>query len=333
MRLVEKFCSVPLFQRKLYNIGMKSSLCLPVKIVCVCTALLFGLAIVCPVQAVERKATLLAPRIASTSGVATQSAVSSSSANLIEQVNIEQERQASLDITHVSTVKSPLAAYLDNNPIAKTTPWNFIQVALRRAVDQGIPANILVLLLMFPVIASIITFFRHIIGLQGFGVYTPSVLAVAFVSTGMVKGLLLFFLVFIAAILGRTFINKLKLQYLPRTALLLWFVSLMIFGLLLLLPYIPNFTVVNIASMGIFPILVIILLSENFLEAQFSGNFMKAVELTFETVLLAVISQHQINKSVAIQIFPSTIKRPCHAIIRGADPGDRGYISKGWVLG
>jgi len=76
---------------------------------------------------------------------------------------------------------------------------------------------------------------------------------------------------------------------LPRTALVLWLVALTVFSLLLVSPQLIQFEI-NLAALSIFPILVLILLSENFIEAQLAGTRSRAIELTIETVLLAVLS-------------------------------------------
>ncbi|HZZ98822.1 MAG TPA: 7TM domain-containing protein [Candidatus Saccharimonadia bacterium] len=198
---------------------------------------------------------------------------------------------AQADLTQNNTeTRSKLAVYLDEHPLQNPSPLNFIQRAIRNAVNRGVPANIIVLLLLFPVTASLIAIFRHVIGLRGFGVYTPAVLAVAFISTGITHGLILFIIIFVATMVGRALINRFKLQYLPRAALLLWLVSMVFFALVLLTPYYSVISIVDVLSVGIFPLLVLILLSENFLEAQQLGNPMSALRLTFETLFLAVIS-------------------------------------------
>jgi hypothetical protein len=194
------------------------------------------------------------------------------------------------DITEPSVItKSRLARFLDEMPVQPLGPTNFVQHAIRTAVNQGVPANVLVLLLLFPVIASLIAASRHVIGLQGFGVYIPAVLSVALLSTGIITGIILFVAILIAAGIGRSIFRKFHLQYLPRTALTLWLVSLVVFGLLLLSPLLAQFQI-NLISVTIFPILVVILLSENFLEAQLAGSQSRAIELTIETIILAVIS-------------------------------------------
>lgn len=201
-------------------------------------------------------------------------------------------QEKSIDITQNIEVKSRLAVYLESIPAQQLSPFNAIRLAMRNAIAKGIPANILVLLLLFPVTATLIAVFRHVIGLRGFGVNTPAVLAVAFVSTGIVKGLIVFSLVFVSVLIGKEVINRMKLQYIPRAALLLWFVSAMVFALVLASPYLtsPYLPLGDIASIGIFPLLMIVLLSENFMDAHATATLQKAFQLTLETVVLAILS-------------------------------------------
>jgi len=112
-------------------------------------------------------------------------------------------------------------------------------------------------------------------------------------------GLIVFALIFITTTVARMIMNKFKIQYLPRAALLLWFVSLVIFFILLLTPYI---SVPDLASVGIFPLLVLVLLSENFLEAQISMNLRRALSLTLETLFLAIVSA-LVMRTLAVQQF------------------------------
>ncbi len=239
------------------------------------------------------------PEPATFSGLATDSAAASAAAEASRaaeasaaaaQLQQRREERQEADLTgSTSQAKSRLARLLDANPISDLTPLNAIQHGIRNAVNMGVPANMLVLLLLFPVIASIIAASRHIIGLEGFGVYTPAVLSVALLSTGIVTGLLLFASILVLITVGRMFVKRLKLQYLPRTALLLWFVSIGVFGMLLAAPYLLRVGI-DLASVTIFPLLVLILLSENFTEVTFSSSQSRAVELTIETVALAVAS-------------------------------------------
>ena len=244
-----------------------------------------------PVEATESSAIL----------DASSSAQASPSAKIEEKIQEKSEK----DIT-VTTgpAKSKLAEHLEKHPIGDLSIFNFMQYAIRFAVGNGVPANMLVLLLLFPVVASLIAASRHLLGLRGFGVYTPAVLAVALLSAGIITGLILFGLILLTTIIARMGITRLKLQYLPRSALMIWFVSLMVFGLLLFSPYL---LITDLVSIGIFPILVLVLLVEDFTSAQFSGSLSNALQLTFETLFLAVISALVMSQE-AVQQF--VILRP-----------------------
>ena len=234
-------------------------------------------------EAVIAEVELVAPD-ATDSADATASATATTSAEILERIQEKKDQ----DLTDTGgKQKGELAAYLDQNPPDPLNWNNFLQHAIVRAVQQGIPANIIVLVLLFPAVASLIAASRHVIGLKGFGIYIPAVLSVAFVSTGIIPGILMFTAITAIAALTSRIIKQTRLPYLPRTALLLWTISLGIFGLLLLAPAI-NAT--DLMTVNIFPILILVLLSENFLDAQARSKDTQAFALTLETIILAIVA-------------------------------------------
>lgn len=227
--------------------------------------------------------------------------LSSPSAEVVERL----QQKTDQDITETSgQKKSVLAAYLDEHPIGKVSWNNFLQKAIRKAIVSGMPANIIVILLIFPIIASLVAFSRHIIGLKGFGIYIPAVLSVAFVSTGILPGIIVFLVVLLTALFTRPILKKFKLPILPRTAMLLFSVSAAVLALLVV-GSIYNLDLV--IDVSIFPLLIIILLTENFLETQLFNSQKEALQITFETLLIAVLCSLIIG-SEAIQKF--VILRP-----------------------
>lgn len=197
-----------------------------------------------------------------------------------------QERKDQ-DITETGgKQKSRLEQFLDNNPPEPLNWTNFIQHAIRYSVEKGVPINTLVLVLLFPFVASLIATSRHIIGLRGFGVYIPAVLSVALISTGIIEGIIIFLTIILTASIAKRLIIPLKLSYLPRTALLLWMISL---GILVTLFLSPSINVVTLMTINIFPILILVLLAENFLDAQARTKQQEAIALTVETIALSVV--------------------------------------------
>lgn len=182
--------------------------------------------------------------------------------------------------------RGKLEQYLLSKEPGPISFTNFLQHGLRRAVSLGVPANTLVLLLLFPLVGAIIAAARHLIGLRGFGLFTTAALSIALLATGIAVGIFLFFFIILVANFGRVFIRRLKLQYLPRIALLLWFVSLGLFAVLAISPYLGLDELITIS---IFPILLLVLFVETYIGSRIGVGFRRSVELTVETILLAVI--------------------------------------------
>lgn len=213
---------------------------------------------------------------------ATEAAQEATPSSIVERIVEKKE-----DITEPTPkVKGKLERYLVEYPIKPLTVTNFLQHAIRGAVKNGVPANTIVLILLFPLVAAIIAASRHILGIRGFGIFLPAVLSVVFVSTGIIDGLLLFLTIIIVATLSRMFLRKMKLQYLPRMAFLLWFVCLAVLAILFLSPIL---NLVSIITLSIFPILILILLAESFIGIQIGMSMKKAIRMTFETLIMALV--------------------------------------------
>lgn len=216
--------------------------------------------------------------------VATASQEATGSTGVETVVN---QRAKTMDLTQPSGLaKGKLEQFLLQKNPGPLSFTNFLQHAIRRAVALGVPATTLVLVLLFPLVGAIIAAARHLIGLRGYGLFTTAALSIAFLSTGIIVGILLFLVILTVATITRVILRKLRLQYLPRIALLLWFVSLAIFTLLILSPYLGLGTQV---SLSIFPILLLVLLTETFIGSQMGLGMRRAVELATETVILSVI--------------------------------------------
>ncbi len=255
----------------------------------------FGLLFSAKVSAVEPVQTLpLIATDAASSMSAEASAAAEPNKNASAEAALQIAERRDRDITETGgKQKGELAALLDDTTINPLSWYNFFQYAIRNAVNKGVPANTIVLILLFPLITSIIALSRHVIGLRGFGVYTPAVLSVAFVSTGITSGVLLFVIVLLTALLSKKLLKKLKLQYLPRTSMLMWAVSVAILAFLML---VGELGMTTLYSMSIFTILIIMLLTENFMETQLSSSQSEAIQLTVETLASkykAILSEYK----------------------------------------
>ncbi|MFH0942984.1 MAG: 7TM domain-containing protein [Candidatus Beckwithbacteria bacterium] len=191
------------------------------------------------------------------------------------------------DITErTSEVKGKLEGYLDQKEIGKLSWHNWLQQAIRQAVAKGVSANTIVLVLLFPLVAGMIAAARHLLGLTGFGIFVPAMLSVAFVAIGIKAGLVMLVVIFMGAALARKTTEKLKLQYLPRMALMMWLVSVVVLGVLL---GAVNVNLGGLSAVSIFPILILMLLTENFIEVQTGKSRHEAVQVMLQTMAMAVV--------------------------------------------
>lgn len=183
----------------------------------------------------------------------------------------------------------PLEKLLEEQELGPVWPSNPIKYAIRGAVAAKVPANTIVLLLLLPVIATIIAASRQVIGLRGFGIFLPAALSVVFVATGPLVGIGLFLVIIASSLLIRMVLGrlKIKLQYLPRMALILLFV---VFGVLSILFAAPLINQPDLANVSIFPVLVLVLLSEDFTKIHLGKSAKTAINLTTETLILSLVS-------------------------------------------
>lgn len=155
-------------------------------------------------------------------------------------------------------------------------------------INYGVPQETLVLLLMLPIIATIIAFARQVIGIKGFGIYTPLLVSIALVSMGLKYGLAIFTIILIIGTLSRLLIQKAKLRllYLPRMAIIVIAVAFSVLILLLGSTYLDLY---DLTQVSVLAILIMITLTEKFLISQIQRSKKEAAVLTMETLFLSVI--------------------------------------------
>jgi hypothetical protein len=210
------------------------------------------------------------------------------SSKVIEQITPIPSPRPDITQKTQETVE-PLKRILDQQQLGPIFPSNPVKYAIRGAVNAGVPPNTIVLLLLLPGVAALIAAARHLVGIRGFGIFLPAALSVVFVATGPVVGIGLFLVIVFVSTASRIILRrtKVKLQYLPRMALML---LLVVLGILVVLFSAPIIREPDIANVSIFPVLVLVLLAEDFSRVQLGKSARVAVNLTTETLILALVS-------------------------------------------
>ena len=153
-------------------------------------------------------------------------------------------------------------------------------------INQGIPQETVVLLLMLPIMATVIAFSRQVVGIKGLDIYTPLIIAFAFLVIGLKYGLIIFITILLIGTLMRLLVRRIRLLYLPRVAIILTTVILAILLLFLADAYSGQKYLV---TTSIFATLIMVALIERFVAVQIERKAKKAIILTIETLLLAII--------------------------------------------
>jgi phosphoglycerol transferase MdoB-like AlkP superfamily enzyme len=177
----------------------------------------------------------------------------------------------------------------------KWNGFNGLRVLTGWAVEKGVSTNTLVLLLLLPLVATLVSFLHYIVGLSGYGIFMPTMIAIAFLATGVFGGLMLFAIILIVSILSNLFLKKLKLHFWPARAISLMMISIVTFLLMVLSSFIKW---IDISQISIFPILFMILLAEEFSRTQLARSNKAAKKLTVGTIILAVTGAVVMNFSV-----------------------------------
>lgn len=218
--------------------------------------------------------------------------------DLLEPLSAEEVKQKLI----TSSDGHRLLGEFSARTIKDIGPTNFISFGLNYLVNKGIPINSISLILMLPVIATILSFSRQVIGMKAFGLVTPAMTTLSFLVMGLPYGLLIFLSILISGTLTRLAMRKLHLLYLPRMALVLTGVSiaiLLVFGL----GAATNNTA--LASFSIFPILILTLLAEEFIALQFKSGAKKALTVTAWTLALSIGCYFIVSWQIVRTLFVS----------------------------
>lgn len=194
-----------------------------------------------------------------------------------------------------------------NYEVEKWNGFNTFRWIISLAISRGVATNVIVLLLLLPLVATLVSFLHYIVGLSGYGIFMPTMIAITFVATGVFGGLVLFAIILAISLISNMFLKKLKIHFWPARAISLMFISLGTFGLMLLTSFVK---IIDISKISIFPILFMVLLVEEFTRTQLAKSKKEAKNLTIGTLILAIIGAVTMNFGWVQKIvlnYPGTV--------------------------
>ncbi len=179
-----------------------------------------------------------------------------------------------------------LEKVLETQQVGSWNIFNSFRKLVRLAVANGVRADTIVLLLLLPLIATLVAGMHYLLGLTGYGIFTPTMIAVALLATGIFGGLALFAMILIISLVANLGLSKLRLHFWPARSINLLFISLGTFGLMIGSSYIK---LVDLTQLSIFPVLFMIMLAEDFVRTQLIKSKNEAKRLMIGTLVLSII--------------------------------------------
>ena len=156
-----------------------------------------------------------------------------------------------------------------------------------QAIESQVSVAALNAILVLPLIAFFLVIMRNVIGLETFGFFAPLLLALAFLTTGLGWGLLIFGIVIGIGGGLRLVLQRLRLHLVARVAILIAVVAVSMAGLTVIG---AQFGIGALLHVGIFPMVILANMIENFTNTQMERGTREALRLTLNTLLVALVS-------------------------------------------
>lgn len=147
----------------------------------------------------------VSPTFAQSTQLATESAMSTQSAT---QKEITKTEQKDLTKPEEEKAKKEFLALFLKRPISEPGFTNFMGYSVQYAVRNGVPANTIILILLIPFLATLSVIARNIIGVPTLEMLVPIALAITFVATGPVAGVILLGTILFASTIARMILKK-----------------------------------------------------------------------------------------------------------------------------
>lgn len=196
-----------------------------------------------------------------------------------------------------------------------TSPLLILSNLTSYFVTKGVPQNVIYLLLVVPFITFTVAFFRQFIGIYTYGVYTPLMLSLSFLILGLEFGLIVFLAVMLVSYLLRLLFEKIEMLYIPKVCLLFSFLAFSFFLVLGVGLYFE--TSINL-TLTIFPMLMMVSLSEKFISTQSSSGIRHALISTGETIVVSLLAYFLVSwefLQTSVLALPELITIPMLALV------------------
>ena len=237
---------------------------------------------------------------------------SSVNTRVLEQHSLVLQKEASPDLIILTDLKdsklawdATLSAMDQKIPVTETLSERDVKFstvddrdlseipAYREAVtdtmikvsESNVPLETLKLILLLPFAATIVAIFRNIVGVRTYGVFVPAIISIAFLSSGLVFGLILFTVLLVTGVFARRIMERLNLMMVPRLAILLT-ICCMVMAAMITIGI--KMDTQYLARLTVFPLIIMALIIENFMKTTVEKGLLDALKICFSTVIVSV---------------------------------------------
>ena len=182
--------------------------------------------------------------------------------------------------------KTAILSLFEARPVESPLSLSFMAYWVQQAVQEGIPANTIYLILLTPFLALFVSFTRIVIGLPTLDMLVPIALAFTFVAVGISIGLLVLVAILFASYMSKRSLAKVRIMFYPKRSLSMFFLALAVFAALsvgLALEF------ERILSLSIFPILILMLLGDQIVTVQLHKSSYETLLITSTTIMLGLL--------------------------------------------
>lgn len=179
--------------------------------------------------------------------------------------------------------------------------WNLLLNSGIGAAEIEQVKHLYLVIFMIPIVVTIIGIFRYVVGLRTLKIYIPIITVFAFYelgyrfgeesgmvfTRGLIYGLLIFACTFLFSTLTYKIIKRLRLHYIPKLSLVIVTVSVVVMILSLVMIYLERNIFISVTPLII---VVMVVISEEFMSLMAKKNFIYTFSITFESLLTSVLS-------------------------------------------
>ena len=152
--------------------------------------------------------------------------------------------------------------------------------------DIDLPTYLLVLLGIIPTIATVASIARHFFGFKGLSLFVPIIMTIVFLEVDLVPGILFSVGIFLATALTRKVLRDFRMHYFVRVSFIYSIVCFLIFGMLVILPFIG----IQDAFKSLFPVILLVTLVEEFFGKIIKEGSKRILPIFLESLGISIAS-------------------------------------------